>query len=254
MRATNASRARWTLFTEFITRPYPASPSVLLPFIVFLVLIPGYLIIGAHVRNLPMHYPALSLDRAVPVQPIWTLIYGSLYFAVFLPMVVLREEEHIRRTLWALVLIWMVGSIGWLCYPTMLPRPSPAQLGEGFGAWALRIAYSWDAPRNCFPSLHVAQAVLAALTCNLVSRRLGLAAGAWALLIAFSTLFTKQHYAADVVAGALLGGLSYVIFLRGYSRKARLALDERIVTVVLLGFVSVHTLAALGFWVAYRMR
>lgn len=49
--------------------------------------------------------PALALDRVLPVQPIWTLTYGSLYFAVFLPMVVLRHEEHIRRTLWALVMI-----------------------------------------------------------------------------------------------------------------------------------------------------
>lgn len=227
---------------------------MLLPFAVFAVLVPGYIVIGAYARGWSLHMPALALDRALPVKPMWTLIYGSLYFAVFLPMVVLRHEEHIRRTLWAFVMIWIVGSVSWLSYPTILPRPAPTEIGEGFCAWTLRIAYSWDAPRNCFPSLHVAQAVLAALTCDLVSRGIGLAAGVWASLIAVSTLFTKQHYVADVVAGALLAGLAYFVFLRGYSRTTLSSLDKRIVPVVVLGFVGVHTLAVIGFWVAYRIR
>jgi len=218
------------------------------------MLVPGYLVIGAYVQGSSLHMPALTLDRVLPVQPIWTLVYGSLYFAVFLPMVVLRDEEHIRRTLWALVMIWIIGSFCWLSYPTILPRPASKEIGAGFCAWTLRVAYSWDAPRNCFPSLHVAQAFLAALTCNLVSRGLGLAAGVWASLIGVSTLFTKQHYVADVVAGALLAGLAYFIFLRKYSRTTIPRLDKRVVPVVVMGFVGVHLLAVLGFWVAYQTK
>jgi len=254
LKVPDAGRSRWSLFSDLMTRPYPTSKSVLLPFVVFAVLVPCYIVIGAYGRGSALHMPALALDRTLPVQPIWTLIYGSLYFAVFLPMVVLRDEEHIRRTLWALVMIWIVGSVCWLFYPTVLPRPAPTVIGEGFCAWTLRIAYSWDAPRNCFPSLHVAQAVLAALTCNLVSRGLGLAAGLWASLIAVSTLFTKQHYVADVITGVLLAGLAYFVFLHKYSRTTIPRLDERVVPVVVLGFVGVHTLAVIGFWVAYRMR
>ncbi len=255
MRTANASRSRWSLAAEWFTRPYPTSISVLVPFVVLLVLVPGYLVIGAYGRGRALHMPELTLDRALPVQPVWTLIYGSLYFAVFLPLVVLRQEEHIRRTLWAFVGVWIVGSICWLFYPTILPRPASATLGDGFCAWALQIAYSWDArPYNCFPSLHVAQAFLAALTCNLVSRGIGIAAFGWAALIALSTLFTKQHYVADVVAGVFLAGLVYFVFLRSYPRAAVPEMDERVVPVVVLGFVGIHTLAILGFWAAYQMR
>ena len=67
--------------------------------------VPGYIAIAAYARGRSLYMPALALDRVLPVQPIWTLTYGSLYFAVLLPMVVLRHEEHIRRTLWALVMI-----------------------------------------------------------------------------------------------------------------------------------------------------
>jgi len=238
---------------ELFARPYPTSASVLVPCCLFAVLVPAYLIIGAYVRGRTLHLPALVLDRVLPVQPAWTLVYGSLYLAVFLPMVVIRHKEHVRRTLWAFVMVWIGGSIVWLCYPTILPRPALAAMGGGFCAWTLRIAYSWDAPYNCFPSLHVAQPFLAALTCNIVSRRLGLAAVVWAALVAVSTLFTKQHYVADVIAGIILAGAAYLVCLRNYPRAAVPQLDERVVTVVLLSFLGIHLLLVAGFWVAYLL-
>ena len=254
MSATDTSRSRWSLVKELFARPYPTTAAVLVPFSVFALLAPGYLVIGAYARDRMPHLPALALDRALPVLPLWTLVYGSLYLAVFLPMVVVRHEEHIRRTLWAFVMLWIVGSIGWLSYPTVLSRPVRSVIGEGFGAWALRIAYGMDAPYNCFPSLHVAQAFLAAFTCQLVSRRLGLAAIVWASLVAVSTLFTKQHYVVDVIAGVLLAGAAYFVFLRGYSRTAIPQLDERVVTVIMLGFAGLHALLIACFWVAYTFR
>ena len=251
MNPADGSRSRWSLVKELFARPYPTSVSVLAPFCLFAVLVPVYVVIGAYVRGWTLHMPVLGLDRVLPVQPAWTLVYGSLYLAVFLPMVVIHHEEHLRRTLWAFAMVWIVGSISWLCFPTILPRPPSAAIGGGFYAWTLRIAYSGDAPYNCFPSLHVAQPFLAALTCNLVSRRLGLAALVWATLVAVSTLFTKQHYVADVIAGIFLAGAAYFAFLRRYPRAAVPQLDERVVTVVLLGFVAIHLLLVAGFWVAY---
>jgi len=250
----DASGSRWSLTKELLTRPYPLRAAVLVPFAAFAFLVPCYLVIGAQVRGGPLHQPALALDRALPVLPLWTLVYGSLYLAIFLPMVVVRHEEHLRRTLWAFVMLWAIGAIGWLSYPTVLLRPARALLGDGFGAWTLRIAYGMDDPFNCFPSLHVAQAFLAAFTCQLLSRRLGRVALVWAALVAVSTLFTKQHYVVDVIAGILVAGAAYLVFLRGYSRTAIPQLDERVVTVVMVGFAGLHALLIAGFWVAYMVR
>ncbi len=237
-----------------LTRPYPMSASVLIPVCVWGLLVPGYLVIQVYVHRGVLHMPALALDRALPVVPAWTLVYGSLYFALFLPMVVVRTKEHIRRTLWAFVMLWIVGSIGWLFYPTTLPRPAPAAIGGGFCAWCLRIAYGMDDPYNCFPSLHVAQVFLAAFTCHRVSRGLGRTAIVWASLVAVSTLFTKQHYIADVIAGILLAGAAYLVFLRSLPRAAVPQLDARVVPVVVGGFAGLHALLIAGFWVAYLMR
>jgi len=252
MIAGEADRSRWSLVKAWFAQPYPTSVAVLVPFCLFVMLVPAYLAISAQVRGQTLHVPALALDRVLPLQPAWTLVYGSLYFAVFLPMVVVHHEEHLRRTLWAFVVVWIVGSIGWLGYPTVLPRPTAAEIGGGFCAWTLRVAYTWDSPYNCFPSLHVAQPFLTALTCNLVSRRIGLAALVWASLVAFSTLFIRQHYVADVAAGMVLAGAAYLVCLRGYARAAVPQLNERVVPVILLGCLAIHGLLIAGFWVAYR--
>lgn len=55
-------------------------------------------------------------------------------------------------------------------------------VGEGFAVWGLRALYRADPPCNCFPSLHVAHSFVSAL-------------------VAMSTVFIKQHYVLDVIAG-----------------------------------------------------
>ena len=80
------------------------------------------------------------------------------------------------------------------------------QGGDGFAAWSLRLLYDIDTPYGCFPSLHVAWAFVSALTCYRVHAGVGWVAAGWATLIAVSTLYTKQHYVVDVIAGALARG------------------------------------------------
>ena len=79
-------------------------------------------------------------------------------------MLVLRQEELIRSTFLAWLLVWITGYACFLMYPTVAPRPSDGDIGEGFFAWFLRGIYEADPPRNCFPSLHVATPFVAALT------------------------------------------------------------------------------------------
>lgn len=252
MNAPDSSRSRWRLVAQMLSRPYPLSPAILALFAVFVALVPLYIVIGAYMRDRVLHMPALALDRALPVVPAWSLVYGSLYFAMFLPLVVVRREEQIRRTLQAYLMLWIVAYAIFLAYPTVLPRPTRAEIGGGFCGWALRIVYAWDGPYNCFPSLHVAQSYLAALACYRVSRGIGLAAGVWATLVAVSTLYTKQHYVADVIVGAFMAWVAHAVFLRGCPRAAVPEIDDRIVPVVILGFAGIHALTIAGFWVAYR--
>ena len=122
-----------------------------------------------------LHVPALALDRILPLQPGWALVYGALYlFLIILPVFVVRQEGHIRRTVRAYVNVWSIAYVCFLVYPTSAPRPAVV-IGEGF-VWGLRFLYSADPPYNCFPSLHVAHSFVSALTCFKVNRGVGIVA------------------------------------------------------------------------------
>jgi membrane-associated phospholipid phosphatase len=61
-----------------------------------------------------------------------------------------------------------------------------------------------DAPVNCCPSLHVSSCLLCLWLLGFERRARALAVGAVALASIVSTLTFKQHYAIDILAGALL--------------------------------------------------
>ena len=235
-----------------LTRPYPLRPRVVVPAVALMLLVPVYLVIAEVTDGRTPQVPELGLDRLLPLQAFWALVYGSHLVFFFLPVLVMRQEEQIRRTFLAWLLVWSVGYACFLVYPTIAPRPTTV-IGGGFFAWCLRGIYSADPPYNCFPSLHVAHAFVSALTCHRVHRGVGLAAGLWASLIALSTLFTKQHYVADVVAGLFLAGVAYVVFLRNCPRVATPELDRRAAPLLLLGLLGIYGLIVTGFWIAYRM-
>lgn len=217
-------------------------------------LVPLYFVIGNLTQGWSTYAPEVALDRALSLQPTWMLVYGSLYvFVVLLPLLVVRQQELFRRAMQAYLMVMIVSYVGFVLYPTAAPRPAQV-LGDGFSAWSLRLAYSLDPPYGCFPSLHVAYSFVSALTCYRVHRAVGAAAGLWAALIGVSTLYTKQHYVVDVIAGALAAYVAYVLFLRSYPREAVAESDRRRAPFRALGVIGIIGIMVAGFWVAYQIQ
>jgi membrane-associated phospholipid phosphatase len=245
--ARGAIGRQWDAAVASLTRPY----RVTVPMVLMMLLVPCYIFIAERMPGRPAHAPALAWDRALPLRPAWALVYGCLYlFLIVLPVLVVREEELIRRTVLAYLVVWIAAYVCFLAWPTAAPRPIEVG-GGGFAVWGLRFLYSADPPYNCFPSLHVAHSFVSALAVRRVNRGVGTAALAAASLVALSTLFTKQHYVVDVAAGVLLAGAAWVIFLRSAPPDAPDA-DRRaapaLAALVLAGIAA----ALLGFWIAYR--
>ncbi len=219
----------------------------------FVSLLPVYFVIGELTQGRITYAPELAMDRALPVQPAWMLVYGSLYvFVVLLPLFVVRPPQLFRRAFQAYLTVMIVSYVGFLLYPTAAPRPAEV-LGDGFSAWTLRLVYSLDPPYNCFPSLHVAYSFVSALTCYRVHRGVGAAAAVWAALIGVSTLYTKQHYVIDVIAGALAAYVAYVSFVRTYPREAVAESDRSRAPFRALTVIGIFAIMVAGFWVAYRI-
>ena len=237
-----------TTIIQALTRPYP----VRLPMVVLVLLVPLYLFIPDLTPVRTLYVPELPWDRLVPLQPGWSLVYGALYaFLILLPVIVVRREEQIRRTVLAYLSVWTTAYCFFLIFPTTAPRPVEV-IGQGFGAWGLRSLYGADPPYNCFPSLHVAHSFVSALTCYRVHRGVGVAALGCASLVALSTLFSKQHYIADVLAGAFLAVVAYALFLRT-DREEISELERRAAPVLALATSAVAGVGLAGFWVIYRL-
>lgn len=234
---------------ESLTRPYPVTPSM----VALVTLVPFYIVISEINRGRALHEPTLVLDRLIPLQPAWALVYGCLYlFLILLPVLIVHQQEQIRRTVLAYLTVWIVAYVCFVTYPTAAPRPIEV-VGDGFAVWGLRLLYDADPPRNCFPSLHVAHSFVSALTCYRVHRRVGLVAIACASLVAVSTLFTKQHYVLDVIAGALLAGGAGGVFLRQGPRGAVCERQYHAAPALAVGALAIIALGVACFWMAYLL-
>lgn len=242
-------RITWDAVRRSITRPYP----VTVPMIVLVSFVPFYLVLAGRARGGVVHAPELALDRLLALTAMWALVYGALYaFLIVLPVFVIQQEELIRRTVWAYLTVWTVAYICFILFPTVAPRPDTVA-GSGFAVWGLRFLYNADPPYNCFPSLHVAHSFVSALACWRVHRTLGLIAVSCATLVAISTLFTKQHYVADLLAGILLAFAAYAVLLRGYSRAKVPELDRRLAPALAFFVGGIVSLGVGCYWVLYQL-
>ena len=137
-------------------------------------------------------------------------------------------------------------------YPTTAPRAERIAV-RNFATWTLQLFYDIDQPYGCFPSLHVAYSFVAALACYRMHRTVGLIACVWAALIGISTVYVKQHFFLDAVAGALIGLSAYPIFLRGRPRESVVDVERARTPRRALHAVGLYALLILVFRVAYQL-
>ena len=146
----------------------------------------------------------------------------------------------------------LVSYVGFWFYPTIAPRTDQATV-SGFAEWSLQLFYDIDQPYGCFPSLHVAYSFIGSLACYRMHRGLGIAASAWSVLIAVSTVYTKQHFVVDAIAGGILGVMAYGWFLSGRPRQPVEALDRRLAPRRGIYVVIAYLVVIGAFWTAYQL-
>jgi membrane-associated phospholipid phosphatase len=168
-----------------------------------------YLFLSRH-SLFPIHaLPMTWLDTWAGFQPsAWVWIYESIFLLTGVAPWLIDSREELRRYISGFALLSFVSFAGFAIFPVASPRP--ADLGANtFLIFITRL----DGPLNAFPSLHAGCLVYTlALIRRLFGRPLNSIAVilllVWAGLILFGTLATKQHYALDLLAGGLLGGLA----------------------------------------------
>ena len=189
------------------------SSQILFGIVLFVVWAAGYFAI-AHVNyHREVVQLAVSLDRSIPFIPEFSLLYLTLYPMFLLPFFYVKDGEFFRLMAYAYLTLMVICYAVFLMYPVAMPRPT-TWTGPDLSIWILGMIYRNDNARNCFPSMHAAMSMMAALTLLEINRLRG-----WiALFVTFSlgaaALFIRQHFIVDIFAGFVLAFVVYYIYFK----------------------------------------
>jgi membrane-associated phospholipid phosphatase len=158
--------------------------------------------------------PALALktplDELIPLWPAWVLPY-TLTWVMWLACAAWvawkMDAKLYKAAIAALVVSACIGVTCFLALPTCVERPVVP--GNDWTARLLRAVHQADTAANAFPSAHIYITTLIALFADrwYPRQRLG-----WIVILAMvslSTLFTHQHYLADVIGGLALAWVGF---------------------------------------------
>ncbi len=142
----------------------------------------------------------------------------------------LRSSWHIQVILWfwgvALILLWLFGNPAWKEWDVVefvgISLLAVLVMGIKFLVKRRRPEGEWggiyrNTDPHSFPSGHAARAFLIAVIGTALGPSwLGVVLWIWAPLVALARVAMGVHYLSDVIAGAILGILSGVLFLGIY--------------------------------------
>jgi membrane-associated phospholipid phosphatase len=159
----------------------------------------------------------LDIDRKISFVPLFALVYFSTYVFIAQPFFILTDIRQFTWMAVSFVGISVVSSLIHATVPSKIERVEQINR-RGVSGRMLGLFQQTCRPYGNFPSMHVGLSV-PVVAANYISG--GPQAGTlmliWAVLIALSTLFTKQHYILDVLAGILAGtvifGVTYAVLM-----------------------------------------
>ncbi len=195
---------------------------------------------------------ATAIDRATPLVPGWLYVYALLFVTGYVPILVVRDRALFRRIGAAVVGLEVCSFATFLLFPvrmTLRPEPPPV---DSLATWGLNFAYWADEPVNCFPSLHVAAAALAALACWKADRLVALVGLILLVAVSASTMLVKQHYLADVVSATLLVAFWYAVVIAPLDVSDRTTEELRYPRWWLLAVPTLYAVLIAVFWALYR--
>jgi membrane-associated phospholipid phosphatase len=171
-----------------------------------------------------------NLEDSIPFVPQMVIFYVYLFYpTVVLTMLYFGFIEYRKGYAlgWSLVIINAIAVIVYAVFPVSVYWWHQEFLSHPIAGnfWATETYSVWasDTTFNCFPSLHAAVSVICFYTWYRYAKVRPLTVTRLVAVVTFlimvgvvlSTLFLKQHYIADEIAGIVLAwGVGRVIFAR----------------------------------------
>jgi membrane-associated phospholipid phosphatase len=157
------------------------------------------------------------VDRWIPFNKYFVIPYVCWYgyLVFFIIYFCIIDSTMYFKLLGCVDAGFIISFIIFYFYPTTVPRPIIH--GNDILDKLILLIYTRDNPVNCFPSIHVLQALLIEIFVskeqgfNRFTKSISLVLS---ILIVFSTMFIKQHYFMDVISATIL---AYVLYFSACS-------------------------------------
>ncbi len=215
---------------------------------VLLMLVLFYLLLNTYAYNWTgqLYHPGSGfnlsflsggIDNAIPLVPQWVIFYVFLFY----PMVILTmlyfgfiEYKKGYALGWSLVIINAIAILIYIVFPvsTYWWRQDYLTHPIANDFWSNQVYSIWntDTSFNCFPSLHAAVSTIcfyawfqySRIKPSTITKLLAVIALAIAGGVILSTLFIKQHYIVDEIAGVALAlAVGKIVFKRLWKPEAK---------------------------------
>ncbi|SEF78765.1 PAP2 superfamily protein [Caloramator fervidus] len=154
------------------------------------------------------------LDDMIPFNKYFVIpyLYWYIYIAAVLIYFAVVDGKKYFKLLLSILVGMGISCIIYYFFPTTVSRP--LLKGEDVFTKLVFFIYKKDNPYNCFPSIHVINSCLAAIYVNRegILKNYKMISTLIAVSIILSTLFIKQHYVYDVLAGIIVSYIIYFAF------------------------------------------
>lgn len=170
----------------------------------------GSLIVLFDVKTVPL----TKVDHYVKPHFLAVWVYISFFILLFLAVYLLEKKDRILFVK-LIIINSVISLIVFIFYPTFIVDNDYyiLQKDNPISFKVLSFIIDTDVRSNCFPSLHIANSLLATIFLFRVKNKfVTLISSIWFCLIAWSVLSTGQHYFYDILGGILLSIVSYYGF------------------------------------------
>lgn len=147
-----------------------------------------------------------GLESMIPVIPIFSIVYISVYALYFMPFLFANDEKILDHIIKSYYIVLAISMFIFIAIPVINPLYN--QGGSSF--FLFNFIKDIDKPYNNFPSLHISLSFLALFFLKRVfDAKTMIKMYLWFGFVAISVLVIKQHSIMDVLGGMFLGFWSY---------------------------------------------
>ena len=180
--------------------------------LIFLLFWSFYLVTNKINENRQAHKLETRLDSIIKFNPLFSVFYTLYFFEVLIIFFIFfKKEKTLKNIVLMLIIVTIIHNIIFLIYPVKIDRPGV--INQDFFSKLVLFYYNIDKPYNAFPSMHISLITITFLSLFFYwNRKYSLILLPLYLLTAISTVYIKQHYFIDVIAGIILGILIFPVF------------------------------------------